>query len=153
MQRFSYYYILSTMVLASTVMAVSFSRGLRNRSDSPPALEGWDIRKLTDHLNRAGLAVRLRSTQKDGTLGATAFLTTTDKSWEELNRLVKDPKRIAEWRGTVFCERAEYEGRDGLLRLWKGHCLAAGSFVFYGDDELLERIRVLLLPLVPPDAF
>lgn len=150
MQRFPYYYILSTVVLASTVMAVSFCQRLRNGSDAPPALE--DIRKLTDHLNRTGLAVRLRSTQKDGTLGATAFLTTTDKSWEQLNRLVKDPKRIAEWRGTVYCERAEYEGRDWLLRSWNGHCLAAGSFMFYGDDELLERIRVLLLPSVPPDA-
>ena len=90
MQRFPRYCLLCTVVLASTVMALSFSQRLRNRPDPPLTLDGWDIRKLTDHLNRAGLAVRLRTSQKDGTLANTPFLTTADESWEHLNRLVKD---------------------------------------------------------------
>jgi hypothetical protein len=152
MQRFPRYCLLSTTVLALTLMALPLGQHLRNRTDPPLTLDGWDIRELAEHLNRTGLAVRLRTSQKDGTLANTTFLTTADESWEELNRLVKDSKRITEWRGTVFCERAEKEEREWLLRLWKGHCLAAGPFVFYGDDELLERIGDLLAPFAPPDA-
>jgi hypothetical protein len=95
MQRFPRYCLLSTAVLAMTVLGVSLSQRLSTRASTLRSLDEWNILELADHLNLAGLAVRLCRTSKDGMLAETAFLTTTDKSWEELNRLVKDSKRIA----------------------------------------------------------
>src|SRR5262249_55096043 len=102
------------------------------------------------HLNRAGLEVRLRSPLKNGAIGQAAFLTTTDKDWDDLNHLYKHPSRIQEWRGVVYCERVGHS--EPILRLWGDHYLVAGPFVFFGDSELLERIRAILVPSAPPVA-
>ena len=70
-----------------------------------------------------------------------AFLTTTDKEWEDLNHLVKDPKRINEWRGTLYCERAKANTDLWyLIRQWGANSLIVGPFLLYGDPELLVRV-------------
>ena len=48
------------------------------------------------------------------------FLTTTDKTWEELNRLPKVPEWIASWQGTLYCEKADYPlAREDRLQTWE----------------------------------
>jgi hypothetical protein len=101
-------------------------------------------------LNRAGLHVQLQSTSKDGVIDCTAFLTTTAKDWDDLNRLQKDPSRLREWGGTVYCERVGGDDRAYLVHLWEDHCFVAGPFLFYGDAELLQRIDAILAPSARP---
>ena len=146
MQRFPRYCLLATSVLAMTLLAVSVGQRLGDRAAALESLDDWDFPQLADHLNRAGLKVRLQSPGKNGKFGHNAFLTTTPKDWDQLNRLSINPgpSRIQEWRGIVYCERAG-EG-EPALQAWGDHCLVVGPFYFYGDAELLERIRAILVP-------
>jgi hypothetical protein len=101
-------------------------------------------------LNRAGLNVQLQSTGKDGMFDRNAFLTTSPKDWDQLNRLGINPgpSRIQEWRGIVYCARGGES--EPALPLWSDHSLVVGPFYFYGDAELLERIGAILVPPSPP---
>jgi hypothetical protein len=152
MKGFPRYCLLTTAVLAMTVLGVSLSQRLSTHASALRSLDDWTIPELADHLNRAGLHVRLQSTQKDGVIGCTAFLTTTAKDWNDLNRLQKDPSRLPEWRGTVYCEQVGRDDRAYLVHLWGEHCYVAGPFIFYGDAELLQRIGAILAPLAASTA-
>jgi hypothetical protein len=152
MQRFPRYYLLTTAVLAATVLAASLGQRFSTRAAALRSLDDWDIPELVDHLNRSGLHVRSCSLRKDGVpYHQMTFLTITDKDWDELNHLSKDPERISEWRGIVSCERVGTD-REPILHLWGDHYLVVGPFVFFGDAELLERIAAILLPSAPPAA-
>ena len=149
MQRFPRYCLLATAVLAMTLLAVSVGQRLGNGAAALESLDDWDFPQVADHLNRAGLEVRLQSPSKNGLLGHNAFLTTSPKDWEQLNRLRINPgtSRIQEWRGIVYCERV---GKgEPRLQLCSDHSLVVGPFYFYGDAELLEHIRVVLVPSSP----
>jgi hypothetical protein len=150
MQRFPRYCLLTTAVLAATVLAVSFGQRFSTRAAALRSLDDWDIPELVDHLNRAGLQVRLRSTLPNGAIGSQAFLTTTDKDWEELGYLVKDSSRIQAWRGIVYCKCVRKN--DMVFPLWGDPCLVIGPFHFFGDAEFLERIAAILIPSAPPAA-
>ena len=152
MQRFPRYCLLCTAVLAMSVLGVSLRQRLTTRASTLRSLDDWNIPELADHLNRAGLQVRLQSTSKDDVIGWTAFLTTTAKDWDDLNRLQKVPSRLREWRGTVYCEHVGGDDRAYLVRLWGDHCLVSGPFIFYGDAELLQRIGAILAPLAASTA-
>jgi hypothetical protein len=107
---------------------------------------------LAVYLNRRGVEVVLRAVSRHGTLQQSAYLTSTAKKWRDLNLLCKDPRRIEEWRGTLYCERVGEGDASHLIEQWGDHCLAVGPFLFYGDAELLELVRVALAPLAPPNA-
>ncbi len=150
MKRFRRYGLLSTAVLAMTFLAFSVGQCLGPRASTQRSLDTWDIPELVDHLNRAGLHVQLHSPRKDGLIIHNAFLTTTQKEWDELNRLGINPgpSRVQEWCGIVCCERA---GERELEHAhWEGHYLVVGPFTFYGDAELLGRIRAILAPSAAP---
>jgi len=152
MRRFPRYCLLCTAALTMTALAALLIRHLGNRQDTPRSLDDWGIRELADHLNRAGLQVQLQSSRKDGAIFHNAYLTTTHKDWEELNRLGIDPgpSRIQKWRGIVYCER----GGNGKLELpqWKDHLLVIGPFWFCGDAEFLERLGAILMPYAAATA-
>jgi hypothetical protein len=146
MRRFPRYCLLCTAALAMALLATSLSPHLGNHSAVPRSLDLWDLRELADNLNQAGLKVQLQSPRKDGGFFHNAYLTTSHKEWDELNRLGinPEPRRIHEWRGIVYCERAE-KGKLELLN-WQDQFLVIGPFLFYGDAELLERISAILMP-------
>lgn len=156
MRCFARYGLLAAAVLAMSLLTISVGQRLVHRAAMRRALDNWDFPELAEHLNRAGLNVQLHMRWKADVLIQMAFLTTTDKSWEELNRLTKDPSQIQKWRGTVYCERLRKE-MEPSLDLWDDYYLVAGPFVFFGDPELLERIRAILAPSaslnVAPEAW
>jgi hypothetical protein len=115
-------------------------------------LDDWDIPRLVAYLNSEGLGLRAVSTTNGGDIGPTAFLTTTDKGWEELSRLPRGPSHIDRWRGTLFCERTSIGGDwPSLTRQWGDCCLVVGPFFFFGDRELLGRVRAALSELSQPE--
>jgi len=149
MPPFCRYCLLSIALSAMTLLGISLGQWLGNCPVSRQSIDGWGLRELADHLNHEGLHVRLQSTIiKVGALGRTAFLTTTDHDWEDLNHLTKDSNRLKQWRGIVYCARVGES--DPVLRQWGDHCLVAGPFAFYGDAELSERIGAILAPLAAP---
>jgi hypothetical protein len=146
MQRPSPHWFLSAALVVSVLLVVAL--GQRKAGPAKP-LDDYAFHELLAHLSGAGLELRAVSPQKNGLFGATVFLTTTDKGWNEVNRLTKDPRRIAEWQGVLYCECVK--GRDSTLltNQWGGDCLVVGSFVFYGDHELLNRVRAALSDFTP----
>jgi hypothetical protein len=150
MQRFYRFSFLSTTLTALSLLAVSFGQRLDHRATVLRSLQTWDIPELADHLNRAGLELRMLSPQKNAPILRTAFLTITDKEWDGLNPLIKDPSRFQAWRGTVYCERVMTKDAGELAVEWGDPCLIAGPFVFYGDVELLDRIRAAIFEPARP---
>jgi hypothetical protein len=111
----------------------------------PEPMDHWTIEDLVRHLHNSGLECRAVATYANGPVNAGAFLTTTDKRWEELNALPVCREQIERWQGTVYCGRAHREpSSDPRLQLWGPCCLRRGGFVFFGDAALRARIDAAL---------
>jgi hypothetical protein len=109
-------------------------------------LDDWDVPELVHYLNRAGLRLHVVSTALDDVVQNTAFLTTSEKSWYEVNVLVKHESRLDSWQGVLYCERVDSDVmRRQLAEQWGDHGWSAGPFLFFGDPELLARVRAVLL--------
>jgi hypothetical protein len=106
-------------------------------------MDGWDIEDLVAHLHRNGLEFRAVPTAEEGPLNLGAYLTTTEKPWERLNCLHASPEFIADWEGTVYCTLTS-KGGITPLGPWGDYGLRVGPFLFFGDPELLARIRAAL---------
>jgi hypothetical protein len=105
----------------------------------------WDITDLVEHLRGAGLSFRVVAAEQ-GKPGHRAYLTTTAATRRELDRLMKVPERLADWQGTVYCERHTHDEENLRVRrgLWGSGCLEAGPFLLFGDPDLLAEIRAAL---------
>ena len=138
-------------LLAGVVLAVSI--GQRQGGPAAPAgrLDDWDIPRLVAYLNGQGLGLRMVPTRKDGIASQNAFLTTTDQDWADLNDLGKIREQIDRWRGTLYCRQktGEKDWSD-QVHYWGDCCLEAGPFIFFGDRELLARVRAALGAPAPP---
>jgi hypothetical protein len=133
---------LPAVVLAGLLLAIWVGLPRRGRAPTAAPLDEWDIPQLVSYLNGEGLGLRLVATQKDGVIHTTAFLTTTPKGWEDLNRLQRGRTRIDQWQGTLHCERGPGgEAWADLARQWGNRALVVGPFLLYGDRELLGRVR------------
>jgi hypothetical protein len=132
------------VLLLTAVLAVLIDH-FKSVPPTGPSLDDWDIPTLVTYLNGQGLGLRMVSTQEDGANEEAVFLTTTDKGWDDFNRLPNDPERRVQWEGTLYCQR----GPGGvqwseLTRLWSGCCVVVGPFLLYGDRELLDRVAAAL---------
>ena len=144
MVKFRTGWLLPLALLAFAALAVAVGQRVGPPLPDAPA-DDWNIPQLLAYLNEAGLDLRLVATQKEGGLCSSAFLTITDKAWIDLNRLPKDPKQIERWRGALYCEQGP--GGDAwsdLRRQWGDCCLILGPFLFFGDPDLLARVRDVL---------
>jgi hypothetical protein len=134
-----------------TLLATAFRQCGIDPAPSARPLDDWDFSELAEHLHHSGVEVRLRSTREDGAFDRTVFLTVIDKDWNDLNALNKDARRIREWHGVVSCERMG-ENVTRATHVLGDRCLVVGPFLFYGDAEMLQRVRTALAPLAPPAA-
>jgi hypothetical protein len=108
-------------------------------------MDDWDLPQLVAHLNGKGLGLHLVSTQKHGDNTDIAFLTTTDQEWNDFNRLTSDPKQVAQWKGTLHCERGpHWAAWSNQIRQWGDCCAVVGPFLLYGDRELLIKVCAAL---------
>jgi hypothetical protein len=136
-------------VLAALLVGALLHEGAQpgspGRDGRPEGLRSWDLRCLVAYLQAEGIDVQAVPADKDGRSSTNVFLTTTERPWEELNRLPKAADCLSYWRGTVYCEKIDHPAvRRHRIQVWEGCCLAAGPFVFFGDPELLQRLRVAL---------
>jgi hypothetical protein len=147
MQHFTRYGLFFAALAAMTLLTVSVRKHSADSADSSRPIKEWDIPELAVHLNRMGVEVRLRAVPKKGPLIKSAYLTFTTKEWHDLNALNKDPRHFQEWRGTLYCERVGEHDSSYLIDQWGDRSMAVGPFLFYGDTELLDRVRTVLAPL------
>jgi hypothetical protein len=61
--------------------------------------------------------------------------------------LSKSREHLANWRGTIYCERSARAQQE--LPQWEGCSLHAGPFIFFGDPELLAQIPEALADAKP----
>jgi hypothetical protein len=138
--------VLVGLLLAAVALGVVIGQRMNVAAGpSVQLMDDWDIPQLVAYLNGKGLGVHLVSTQKDGVDPNTAFLTTTDQEWGEFNRLANDPKQIAQWKGTLYCERGPHLAAwSDQIRHWGNCCVIVGPFLLYGDPELLGKVCAAL---------
>jgi hypothetical protein len=108
---------------------------------APPDLASWDVPRLVEFLHGHGLPLRAISSSRDGGVSESAYLTTTSKGWGELAGLRRGSDQIDLWQGTLFCERASLSVFGAQIQMWGDCCLVVGPFVFFGDRDLLARVR------------
>jgi hypothetical protein len=124
--------------LLAGVLLVFWTGLGRDHTASPVVpLHDWDIPRLVAFLNEEGM---------DVVLCPNAFLTTTNKGWEELNALVKQPEGIEQWQGVLYCEHVQSVEATRLSRTqpWGDCCLIVGPCLFFCDPQLLARVRAAL---------
>ncbi len=116
--------------------------GLRRSEASGVPLDDWQIDDVVARLKDQGLEFRAVAAMKGGPLVTGAYLSTGDKSDEEVRTLCATPERISDWKGTVFCTKlAPSESYiDTRLWLWGDCYFRVGPFVFFGDPELRQRV-------------
>ncbi len=111
----------------------------------PPVKEDWQAEDLVEHLNATGEPVRVVPSSGQNGLIAGVYLTTTDKTWEELIRLPAAPERIDDWKGTVYCSKTPRSTTaDGALDQWGNYGQREGSILMFGDATLRDRITGVL---------
>jgi len=132
-------------LLAGVLLVFCNRQGSDHTARPVVPLDDWGIRQLAAFLNDEGLGLRLVVTGNDAAC-PNAFMTTTNKGWEELNGLVKHPERIGDWQGVLYCEHAQglQATWPSMTPHWGGCCLVVGPFLFFGDKQLLGRVRAAL---------
>jgi hypothetical protein len=133
------------ILLCAPFVAITFLTVWRVQCRVPALpLDQWSIPQLVEQLNRAGLELRTAAVSKEGPFDQSVYLTSTERDWLDLNTLVKDPKRIHEWRGIVYCARKTTNGTPMYPPECEPYSLEVGPFFFYGDTEMLARIAAAL---------
>jgi hypothetical protein len=121
------------------VLAVAGGRRTEART---PMMKEWTVEDLVAHLHKSGVEFRAVPTFEKASVNSGAFLTTTDKPWDQLNTLRINVNEVDRWHGTVFCARAaKQDGTEILYELWGEGGTRVGPFVLFGDPELRVRIE------------
>jgi hypothetical protein len=106
-----------------------------------PDMRDWDVPRLVDHLHDNGVDLHMTSPYKGKPVADVAYLSESERPWEELIYLPASPEAVDKWRGVVYCEKvASPAWRDQRIAQWGDACLDAPPFLFFGDRQLLGRI-------------
>ena len=109
----------------------------------PVDTRGWRVDDLIAHLHRRGVAFEALPDHPQFQEGT--YLTRTGKSLQELRHLPRNERAVAEWRGTVRCERAlPWEDPMERADMWGPCVFSDGRFVFFGDPDMLREIQAAL---------
>jgi hypothetical protein len=107
--------------------------------------EGWDVQRAARHLASRGLKLHVVPAERGGSGCDRAYLTTTERTWEELDHLPKTVESLARWQGVIYGERVHQPGAlAGQVRLWADCCLDTGPLLFFGDPDLLAQVGAVL---------
>ena len=133
---------LGIQCVAALAMAGFLGVTAAHRSEArTPAIDEWTVEDLVAHLHARGLEFRAVPTFEKGSVNSGAFLTTTDKPWDQLNTLRINVQEVDRWQGTVFCARAtKHDGSTIWFELWGEGGTRVGPFVLFGDPDLRARI-------------
>lgn len=128
----------SLFVVAVTMIPLT---GQVRRPASPPDTQTELVARLSQSTPPLHI-VRLYPSRPEGPM----WVCDRPQSVEDLRGMIRDPHRVqaGRWRGIVFCQRLAGKSVicDEFIRDNWGECgMRVGSIVYFGDPELLERIR------------
>jgi hypothetical protein len=131
--------------LAGVLLFACVAAGLGSLRDAPggESMEDWQIEDLVVCLCQNGLEFRTVPTRPNGLLNQGAFLTTTDKPFQELDGLGVFPEHIERWQDVVRCYRVcrRFPELKVWTEVWDEGCYSrVGPFILFGDAELRARI-------------
>jgi hypothetical protein len=133
------------VVLIGLAVAATCWRACTPSKRCEVCMDGWDVHDLAGYLEGQGLRLHLSPTFDGGDARTNAYLSTTAKPIAELYWLAKNRKAMHPWAGVVYCERPpSYDRAADAVESWADCGLRAAPFVFFGDPELLARIRTAL---------
>jgi hypothetical protein len=114
--------------------------------------QDWELAEFVDYLHAQGIRLRAVTARADRLSGHTVFLTESpDETWESFQLKSKTVERITQWRGSVSLSRLDSSmDPEGLLWQWGPYGCRIGSFVLFGDEEVLERIQRAFGPTSEP---
>jgi hypothetical protein len=129
-------------LIAVAVMGLVAAAGWWRGGTRETVPDDLTVDQLVDRLHARGVQVRAVPAMENGPLNGGAFLTTSDRSWKQLNRLQLVPDRISDWQDTVYTARIgpRPAGNDWLWQ-WGDCADHIGAFVFFGDAALRARIK------------
>jgi len=117
----------------------------RNNPVDTPAERPNNAAALAAFLNKKLPQARIVSTRADGQIDRSFYLTIGHSDADTLRSLPRAAERSGQWRGTVLCEwLVNREPEDVVPEECGPYALALPPFVFFGDKELLEKIKDLL---------
>jgi hypothetical protein len=134
-----------TTKLAVVLVGACVAAGLGSLRGAPrgEAMDGWQVEDLVARLHQHGLEFRASPTRINGSVNQGAILTTTDKSFLELDGVGVFPEYVGQWQGTVKCYVVSRRFPQFAPRteLWTEECYCrVGPFILFGDPELRARI-------------
>src|SRR6202158_4326540 len=133
-------YRLAILFLFAVVIVLQLAILLRPNPSTPAATAQGRLAELVWKLHDNGLEFRAVSARADGLWDDSIYLTTTDKTLRELTKWPINSDFADRWTGTIVIMRLR-RGDDGL----GGASWVYGHHTFFGDKELLDRVRHCLL--------
>ncbi len=100
----------------------------------------WSVGELAGCLRERLPDLHVVPQRRDGSYGSGAYFCTSPRDLGELVRLSRNPTRVGEWSGVVFCERVS-AAMPVLCDDWGENGLRIGPFLLFGDAKLIARLR------------
>jgi hypothetical protein len=109
----------------------------------PPDTAGWTLTDFTEHALRRGVPLRaIPGSQHAGPYYDGYLTEDPDATWRSLQLKPKTAEHAHLWRGTVWVgQRLCDEDAADTLAHWGGHGGRVGTFLIFGDEWLIRRIR------------
>jgi hypothetical protein len=133
--------------LAAAALLVSLATGqLACRLLHPADPAPQTIAELRQFLARSDLDLHVVQ-NTDITEEAGIYLCTTPQSREQLWRLLRLAQWAPHWKGVVFCSAEGSSARipGAVVEGWGENGMRLGKLLFFGDPDLLARIRKALV--------
>jgi hypothetical protein len=139
---------LAVVAIAGTACALHFAR--TDPAPLSPAVVAapadWKVADLVAHLGGRGLGLHAVPAPAWGDVEDGVYLCASPRERGDLQKLPRLARLAGRWQGVVFCQR---EGTGAPLTpddlaSWGEHGMVAGSFVLFGDPQLLARVRAAL---------
>lgn len=117
--------------------------GRLSRQPTPPPRTLAELRELLSQ--DAPLLTVVPMSRNDVEFGM--YICAHPSTHEQLSRLLRNSQNAGRWQGVIFCERVTKWNpiTEEELRTWGKHGMQIGSLLFFGDPELLERLRTVIL--------
>jgi hypothetical protein len=127
------------VAFAGCAAAVPLAHWLLHRHGDPPGTLA-ELATLVRQSEPSLCAVPMAEHDPEAGL----YLCEQPRPRERLQLLRRFPEQSDRWRGVVFCERDRHLGGEigeSEWQRWGAYGMRIGPFVFFGDPDLLGRIR------------
>jgi hypothetical protein len=108
----------------------------------PVDTQKWGLAEFVNHLQAAGVNVKVIPTRKNGAWEDSVYLSENpDANWLSFQVKQRNVENIEQWQGALWVERLRREGdTEGYVAEWGNNGCQIGRFVVFGDARLVDWI-------------